>query len=81
MGDLPSYSCISLIVWLHHLDFKEMLEEKAWWELHKDSTCCFEQIQKAAPNKTAIVWPLISHLTNKPSEMSETYWALLEKKG
>ena len=36
--------------------------EKARWELHKNATCCFEQILEATPNKTAAVQPLTSHL-------------------
>ena len=29
--------------------------EKARWELHKNATCCFEQILEAASYKTAVV--------------------------
>ena len=30
-------------------------------------------------HKTAVVWPLVSHLTNHPFKRNKTYWALLEK--
>ena len=40
--------------------------EKARWVLHKDAVCCFEQILKPAPYKTAAVWPLNFHLINHP---------------
>ena len=36
--------------------------EKYRWELHKDTVYCFEQILEAAPNKTAVLQPLTSHL-------------------
>ena len=49
MGILPSCSCVSTTVWLHHLDFSKIPGEKARWELHKDPICCFEQILEAAP--------------------------------
>ena len=42
------------------MEFNETLEEKAWWELHKDATRCFEQILEAAPYKRATVLPLTS---------------------
>ena len=29
-----------------------MIGEKARWRLHKDVTCCFEQILEGAPQKT-----------------------------
>ena len=45
-----------------------MPREKARWELHKDATCCFEQILEAAPLKTATDLP-----SCKPSEWDEQY--------
>ena len=57
----------------------ETLGEKATWELHKDDGICFEQILKEAPNKTADLRPLTSHLTNHPSKTSQTCRALLVK--
>ena len=32
----PNSSCVSTIVWLHHLDSNEVLGEKSKRELHKD---------------------------------------------
>ena len=40
------------------------LEKKDRWELRKDASFYFEQIQEAAPIKTAIVPLLASHLIN-----------------
>ena len=37
-----------------------------------------EQVQEAAANITAAVWPLTSQF-HKPFKMSKTYWALLDK--
>ena len=61
------------------LNFGEITGEKARWELHKDVACCFEQILEAAAYKTAVVRPLTSHLTNHPSKMNKTCFALLEE--
>ena len=51
MGILPSCCHVSTIAWLHHVDFDEVLVEKAKWELLKNATCCFEQILKVAFDK------------------------------
>ena len=42
MGVLLSCSHVSIIIWLHHLDFNEALGEKATWELHMDALWRFE---------------------------------------
>ena len=34
-GFLPSCDCVSITVWMHHMDTHKMHKEKAWWELHK----------------------------------------------
>ena len=47
---------------------------KSRWESCKDAACCFEQILKVAPDKTAIVWSFTSDMTNKRRK-------LLEEKG
>ena len=39
---------VSSAEWLHHMDPKEMLGEKARRELHKDAAGCFEQILDVA---------------------------------
>ena len=67
MGTLTSCRHVSTVR-LHHLDFNEMLRQKARWELYKDSAYCFEKIQKTAPYKIAFVQPITSHLTNHSSK-------------
>ena len=52
---LPSCIHVSITTWLHHLDLKKMLGEKARWELHKDAMCCFEQVLEVEPVNTAAV--------------------------
>ena len=64
MGILPSYNCVNTTVSLYHLDFNEILEEKARGQLHKDVGCCFKQILEATPYKSTAVQPFTSHLTN-----------------
>ena len=51
---------------MHQVNFNETSTAKATWELHKNSRCCFEQIQEAAPHKTAAVRSLTSHFKNYP---------------
>ena len=58
------------------MDSKETIREKAKWELHKNATCQFEQIQEAAPHKTTSVRPLISHITNHPEEAKKNSLAM-----
>ena len=58
--------------------------QNAWrkgrWELKKNATCCFQQIQKATPHKTAAIRSPTSHLKNYPSQsqMNLTNGTLLE---
>ena len=51
----------------NHIEI-ETSGEKAKLELHKVTTCYFQQIFEAAAFKTAVIQPLISHLTNHPSK-------------
>ena len=60
-------------------DSKEMLGEKAKWQLHTNAVSCLEQILEASPNETAAVRPLTSHFANNPRKLSKTCWALVEK--
>ena len=53
--------------------------EKARWELHKNATSAFEQILEAAPYETAVVRPLVSHLSNHTSKTNKTYWRSREE--
>ena len=50
-------------------------------KLPKNATCCFEQILKATPHKTAVIWPLTSHLKNYPNKMNKICGTLLRKQG
>ena len=61
---LPSYSCVSTIVWWHHLNFYETSGEKARFELPKDAARCFEQILVVARYNTIAARPL-----NHPSSV------------
>ena len=79
MKYLLNYGSVSTIVRMRHLYSNETLREKARWGLYKNSTCWFQQIPEATPNKTAAVRPLSSHLTNYLNQTNETCWALLEK--
>ena len=76
MEILLSCYCVSDIVWLHHLDFIEMLEEV---KLLKNATYCFLQILEVESNKTVAVRPLTSHCTNHQRKMNKTCWAMLLK--
>ena len=40
-----------------------MQGEKATLEIHENTAGYSKQVQEAAPNKTAAVWPLISNLS------------------
>ena len=51
------------------MDSNETLREEAIWELHKNTTSCFENILKAALYKTVTVRPL-THLTNHQDMLS-----------
>ena len=75
----PSHSCLNTFVWMHYIDANKMHWEKAWWELYKNATCCFEQILEARLHKTAAVRLLTSHLKNHPSNTNQTCWTLLKK--
>ena len=61
---------VNIIVWLHDLVFDKTPEKKAWWKLHKDGACCFEQTLEVASTKTATVQLFTSHLTNHPNKMN-----------
>ena len=49
------------------------------WIHHMDANKIYGQ--KATSQKTAVVWPLTSYLTNHLSKMNMTCWALLRKQG
>ena len=52
-GIPPICGCVRISVWSQPLDSNKTFGEKARWEIHKITTCCFEQILEAAPHKTA----------------------------
>ena len=80
-GFHSSDNCAGTAAWMHHQDFNEKEGEKAGQDQLKNVTYCFEQIFEAVPYKSAIVWPLTSHLTNHPSKINKTCHSLLEKLG
>ena len=59
------------VPWMHHVNSYETHREKARWVLHKNAGSYFEQILKAAPNKTTAIWPITSHLTNHPRKTNK----------
>ena len=60
---LPSYSHVNTAVLFQYVNTNDMLGAKARWERHDDAACCFEEILKIKPNKTAVVRLLTFHLT------------------
>ena len=58
VGFLSSSSSVRTIEWMHHNCAYKTHRENARWELHKDATRCYEQIQEVTSQKTAF------HLTN-----------------
>ena len=68
LSEFSSYGNVVTTKRIHHLDSNETHGEKARWELLKNATYCFEHILETSSYKTAIVWPLISHLINHPSK-------------
>ena len=63
---------------MHHLDFNKMHGGKDYEELHKNATCCFEQIPEVTTHKTAAVRSLTSHRKSHPSKMNKTRRAVLK---
>ena len=72
IGIILNCNRVSTIVWLHQLEFYEILGEKARWELHDDGVCYLEQTLWVTPHKTAHERPLTSNLTNYPSKTNKT---------
>ena len=50
-GFLPKFSCVSTTVWMHGYGSNEMDWEKSRLELHKNTTCCLDQILDQHPTK------------------------------
>ena len=55
------------------------MEKKLEENLHKNATCCFEQILDAKAQKTVAASSLTSHVTNHPSQVNKTWCGLLKK--
>ena len=47
---------------MHHMDTDKAFREKAWRQLHKNTTRYIEQIVEAPTHKTVAVRPPSSHL-------------------
>ena len=57
---LPRCDCVN-IVWINHMKTNKTYGKRTRWELHKNATCCFQQILEATPHKTAAVQPFNSY--------------------
>ena len=66
-------------LWSHNLDSNKTHEEKAWWELKKNTVWYFEQISGVASHKTPAVWLRSFRLKNQLIKLSKTCWALQVK--
>ena len=64
---------------MHHMDSNKTHRQKVRLELHKNVTCCYEQILEATLHKIAAVRPLTSHHTKHPGKKSKTYWRSKDK--
>ena len=79
-GILSSCSYVSIIVWLQHEDFNEVLNRrKNRWKLLNEAAYCFEQILEPELYKVATVLPPTFHLINQQDILGidgETYGLL-----
>ena len=75
-----SSSCVSTATWMHHMDTDKAYGEKAWWQLHKNTTSCIEQILEATSHKTASGWSPTTYHENHPNEMNQTCGTLVRSK-
>ena len=51
IGFLSSCDCVFTTIWMHHMDTNKIHGQKTRCVLHKNATCCFEQILKQHPTK------------------------------
>ena len=58
---------------------KNHCDEKARWELHKNTVRCLEQILEVALHETTAVRPPTSHLTNHINKTNKRCGVLLDK--
>ena len=61
MGEIKQ-DCVDTAVLMHYIDSSETHWGMTKWQLHKNATRCFEQIQLTTPHKIAAVWLLTAHL-------------------
>ena len=73
MRILLSYSCVITTVWLHNFDLKHL--EKKLHGNYTEMLHAILQILEAAPNKTASVQLLTSHLINHPRHAGNSWWS------
>ena len=64
---------------LHYLNFNELLEEKARWELHWNTACFLNQSWKQ--HSTSICTANASHLKNHSNKTNKICSKLQEKQG
>ena len=64
---------------MHQLDVDKAHGEKAWQQLHKNSTSHIKQILDATSHKTAVVRSPTSHLQNHSNQTNKICRTLLEK--
>ena len=57
---------------MHNMDANKTHCEKSRWELHKNTTSYFEQIQEATNYEVTILRLLPSYLKNNLSNMQDT---------
>ena len=63
----PSSGHVHITVKMHHLDADKARKEKAWRQLHKDSTSYIKQILEATSHKTASLLQPTTHLKDHPN--------------
>ena len=62
---------------LHHLDFNEMIGEKATWKIYKETA--LSKSWKQHCHKAAAVQTLTFYLTNHPNKMNKICWINKDK--
>ena len=59
---------INITLWLFHLVFNEIPEEKARWKVNKDDACYFEQILQKQPTKQQLHSHLVCEMGSKTNK-------------
>ena len=63
----PRSGRISTTTWMDHVDAKKAYGEKAWRQLHRNSSSCIEQFLEATLHKTTTTRPPTTHHENYQS--------------